>query len=170
MMPINIYWITVVEVRWYTLDGTSLPLFIQPVFFLFLLCLFNLILLRFSPRWALRAGELLTVYVLLGLSCVFSSHDLLQNLFGVIGHPFRFATPENKWAERFLSLVPRWLFVSDPDALTGFYHGNASPYSWRVLQQWLVPLLWWASFVMALVINALCFNILLRRQWTESER
>src|SRR5262249_12549642 len=39
LTPINTYWITVVEVRWYTLDGTCLPLFIQPVFFLFLLCL-----------------------------------------------------------------------------------------------------------------------------------
>src|SRR5258708_20453207 len=80
LMPINIYWITVVEVRWYTPDGTCLPLFIQPVFFLFWLCLCNLGLLRRRPAWALRPGELLTIYTLLALSCVFASHDLLQNL------------------------------------------------------------------------------------------
>jgi hypothetical protein len=170
-MPVNIFWITVVEVRWYTLDGTSLPLFIQPVFFLFLLCVLNAVLRRAgSERAVLRQGELLTIYVLLALSCVFASHDLLQNLFGVLGHPFRFATPENHWAERFLALVPRWLFVSDPDALAGFYNGNADPYDWRVLQHWVVPLAWWALFVLALVVNALCWNILLRRQWTEHER
>src|ERR687884_118590 len=64
LIPINIYWITVVEVRWYTLDGTSLPLFIQPVFFLFCLCLLNFALLRWKTRWAFRPGELLTVYIL----------------------------------------------------------------------------------------------------------
>src|SRR5438874_12318342 len=88
LMPINIYWITVVEVRWYTLDGTCLPLFIQPVFFLFCLCLINFGLRRWRPRRTLRSGELLTIYTLLALSCVFASHDLLQNLFGVIAHPF----------------------------------------------------------------------------------
>jgi hypothetical protein len=170
LIPVNTYWITVVEVRWYTLDGTSLPLFIQPVFFLFLLCLANLALLRWRPRSAMRQGELLTIYVLVALSCVFASHDLLQNLFGVIGHPFRFATAENHWPERFLQLVPRWLFVTDRDALIGFYNGDVSPWDWRVLKHWVVPLAWWTSFVLALVVNALCFNILLRRQWTENER
>src|SRR5438046_1472805 len=79
LMPVNTYWITVVESRWYTLDGTCLPLFIQPVFFLFWLCLLNFLLLRWRPKWALRQGELLTIYTLMALSCVFASHDLLQN-------------------------------------------------------------------------------------------
>jgi hypothetical protein len=169
-MPVNIYWITVVEVRWYTLDGTCLPLFIQPVFFLFLLCLANMALRRVRPAAVWRQGELLTIYVLLGLSCVFASHDLLQNLFGVIAHPFRFATPERRWAEQFLSLVPRWLFLSDPDSLAGFYNGNTSPYTWEILRFWIGPLCWWTLFVLALVLNALCLNMILRRQWTEHER
>src|SRR5882724_7725085 len=48
----NTYWITVVEVRWYTLDGTSLPLFITPIFFLFWLALLNLGIRRLLPRAA----------------------------------------------------------------------------------------------------------------------
>jgi hypothetical protein len=31
---INTYWVTVVEVRWYSLDGSCLPIFITPVFIL----------------------------------------------------------------------------------------------------------------------------------------
>src|SRR5215831_16892368 len=50
----NTYWITVVEVRWYTLDGTSLPLFITPIFFLFWLVLLNLGIRRLLPRAAPR--------------------------------------------------------------------------------------------------------------------
>src|ERR1700716_3907539 len=63
LMAINAYWITVVEVRWYTLDGTSLPLFITPIFFLFVLVLLNRLVARWRPHAALRQGELLVVYI-----------------------------------------------------------------------------------------------------------
>lgn len=42
LIPLNVYWVTVMEVRWYTLDGSCLPLFITPVFFLFTLVVLNL--------------------------------------------------------------------------------------------------------------------------------
>src|SRR6476660_9869323 len=86
LMAINAYWITVVEVRWYTLDGTSLPLFITPIFFLFCLCLLNLALRRVAPRLALRQEELLTIYVMLVIGTALASHDLIQNMFGLITH------------------------------------------------------------------------------------
>src|SRR5947208_9671207 len=78
LMPINIWWVTIVEVRWYTLDGTCLPLFITPVFFLFVLVLINRAVSRWHRGSALRQGELLVVYVALALSCVFAGHDMLQ--------------------------------------------------------------------------------------------
>src|SRR3569623_373386 len=62
LVAINAYWISVVEVRWYTLDGTSLPLFITPIFFLFLLCLLNLMVKAWRKRPWLEQGELLVVY------------------------------------------------------------------------------------------------------------
>src|SRR2546423_1423918 len=65
LMAVNAYWITVVEVRWYTLDGTSLPLFITPVFLLFCCCLANFALRRITPQRALRQPELLTIYIML---------------------------------------------------------------------------------------------------------
>src|SRR6266478_2979165 len=98
LMPVNIWWVTIVEVRWYTLDGTCLPLFITPVFFLFVLVLINRALSRWHPRSALRQGELLVVYVALALSCVFAGHDMLQNLIGAMGHAHYYAKPENHWA------------------------------------------------------------------------
>src|SRR5437870_4369180 len=65
LMAADAFWITVVEVRWYTLDGTSLPLFITPVFFLFCLTVTNLAIRRIKPRWALDQGELLAIYIML---------------------------------------------------------------------------------------------------------
>ena len=44
LMPVNAYWVTVAEVRWYSLDGSCLPLFITPVFILFCLAVLNLVL------------------------------------------------------------------------------------------------------------------------------
>src|SRR4051812_8351547 len=58
LIPVTIYWITVTEVRWYTLDGTSLPLFIQPIFFLFCLCMANLLVKKVRRRPWLEQGEL----------------------------------------------------------------------------------------------------------------
>src|SRR5437868_7289498 len=95
----NAYWITVVEVRWYTLDGTSLPLFITPIFFLFWLVMLNIavrrLLPRAAPRLALSQPELLTVYIFLVIGTLLAGHDMFQNLFGAIAHADRFATPEN---------------------------------------------------------------------------
>src|SRR5580704_7903676 len=70
----NTYWITVVEVRWYTLDGTCLPLFITPIFFLFWLVLLNIGLRRLFPdradRLTFSQPELLTVYIVLVVGTV----------------------------------------------------------------------------------------------------
>src|SRR5437868_6194915 len=89
LCAVNAYWVTLVEVRWYTLDGTSLPLFITPIFFLFVLVLLNRLVAHWRPHAALRQGELLVVYIGLALSCVFAGHDMLQNLFGAMGHAYQ---------------------------------------------------------------------------------
>src|SRR5439155_6457716 len=174
-IPVTVYWITITEVRWYTLDGTSLPLFIQPVFFLFLLCLINLAVNRVRSAGGraplFQQGELLVIYIMTALACSFAGHDLLQNLFGTIGHPYHFATAANRWETYFFSYLPNWLFVSDKESLAAFYAGDADIYAHPyLLQPWVRPLLWWALFVFAQVVLFFGFNILIRRQWTENEK
>jgi len=87
LVALNAYWVTLVEVRWYTLDGTSLPLFITPIFFLFCICGLNALWRRISPNSALRTGELLTIYIMLVIGTVLAAHDMIQNLFGVLPMP-----------------------------------------------------------------------------------
>src|SRR4051812_4852377 len=86
LIPLHCYWITIFEVRWYSLDSTSLPLMITPIFILFCVVLANMPLRRWAPRAALGQGELLVVYIVMVISGVFASHDMIQNLFGSIGH------------------------------------------------------------------------------------
>ncbi|MDH7568579.1 MAG: hypothetical protein QHJ73_03215 [Armatimonadota bacterium] len=169
LLPLNTFWITVVEVRWYTLDGSCLPLMITPIFFLFVLALAN----NAWRRWrggGLDQGELLVVYIMVVVSGVFAAHDTIQNLFGAIGHAAWMATPENRWEEFFFQYLPRWLFVFDKSALTGFYQGYSSVWENGNWRPWVVPLAWWGLFLMVLAAMMLAINLLLRRLWTEHEK
>ncbi len=166
----NTYWITVVEVRWYTLDGTSLPLFITPIFFLFWLVVLNLGLRRLSPRRALVQPELLTIYIVLVVGTLLAGHDMFQNLFGVIGHADRFANSENKWQDLFFAFLPSFWLARDPTALKGFYQGSVNPYDPRFWGPFVLPLVWWSLFIGTLIAICLCLNILIRAQWSDNER
>ena len=169
-LVINTYWVTVVEVRWYSLDGSCLPIFITPVFILLVLIVLNGLLNWLVPRFALSPAELIVVYVMVFISETLSGHDMLQNLFGQMNHAFWFDSPSNRWRELFLSYIPNWLMVSDRATLAGFYQGNSSPYSWLILQDWLTPLTAWGMFVLVLGIWMLSFVALVRRQWMEHEK
>ncbi len=169
----NTYWITVIEVRWYTLDGTSLPLFITPIFFLFWLALLNLGFRRAFPRaerWCLSQAELLTVYMFLVIGTLLAGHDMFQNLFGAIGHADHFATTENKWGDLFFAFLPRFWLVRDTTALRGYYLGSVDPYDPHNWGPFIAPLCWWALFIGTLIGICLCLNILIRTQWSGHER
>jgi hypothetical protein len=170
----NTFWITVVEVRWYTLDGTSLPLFITPIFFLFWLVALNLavrkLLPRAAPRLTLSQAELLTIYIFLVVGTLLAGHDMFQNLFGAIAHADRKATPENNWKNLFFAFLPSFWLVRDPTAIKAYYQGNVSPYDPRYWEPFVGPLLWWGLFIGTLIGVCLCMNILLRTQWSDHER
>lgn len=175
LIPVNIFWNTIVEVRWNTLSGCELPLFVIPVFLLFALVLLNLgwkRLLR-SPNAGLRQEELLLTYIMLVVSCTFCGQDTIENLFGMLGHPVWFADPVNKWQTLFFRFLPTWLLVSDHSALSGFYHGNVSIYSpqgGHYMTFWVVPLAVWGALFLCLGGMYLCLNILVRQAWVENEK
>jgi hypothetical protein len=172
LVPLSCYWVIIIEVRWYTLDGSCAPLFVTPVFMLAVVTAGNLLWGRLAPRRALTQGELLTVYIMLVMSVTMAGHDTLQNLFGSITHYawYTHQNPNLPWPETFGSLVPRHLQVWDLEALHGFYDGNSTIYRWSNLRPWLAPLGWWSAFVMVLVMMMLCLNVIFRRAWTEHER
>ena len=174
LIPLNVFWTTVIEIRWYTLDGTSLPLFITPVFLLFVLVLLNFAWRKVVPRIKpLRQEELLLIYVMLVVSCSFCGHDTLQNMFGSITYPYWHATPENKYQTLFFRFLPDWLVITDHDALKAMNRGNLSIYSpqgQHYLLAWYVPLAAWGLFFLTLVGMYLCLTILIRRAWIENEK
>lgn len=85
LIPLNNYWVMMTEVKWYVLQGTSIPLFVRTIFMLFLIIGLNLLLKRYFPKFALSSAELLIIYFFVVISGTFNGHDMLQNLLGSIG-------------------------------------------------------------------------------------
>lgn len=147
-------------------------LFTNTVGLLFLSALFNRWLKARGSKFALRAGELLTVYLILGIGT-----GLTSSLWSVGGstaiymtHAFWFATPENRWQESVWPNLAPWLTMQDREALSGFYLGSANPYTLGVLRAWAAPALWWTCLVTVLMGVCLFLNSILRRRWAEEER
>lgn len=167
---VNTVWVTEVEVRYYILDGSCLPLFITPVFLLLLLVAGNALVRRVSPPAAFTQSEMLVAYLMAVISNTFAGHDMLQNFFGSVTHPFYFA-PQNGWQDTFLDRLPKFLYVTDEDALKGWYRGNIGPAQANgYLVHWIVPLTLWGGFFLTLVLLFLCITLVVRKAWTENER
>jgi hypothetical protein len=170
LIPVAVYWITIIEVRWFALDGTCLPMFIIPIFLLFLMTMVNRAFARRKPLAALNQGELLTVYTMIVLASVMASHDLFQNMFGSIGHAYYMASAENKWQELFFRYLPKWLLVTDTQTLKSLYQGGVDPFQKTILVHWLVPLAGWMALMLVTMAMMLCGNLIIRKQWTENEK
>jgi hypothetical protein len=76
---INCYWVLETEGIWHSNHATAMSLFWNTTFFLFLIVLFNVFVLkRALPNWALSQGELITIYVMMTIATALAGHDSLQ--------------------------------------------------------------------------------------------
>ncbi|RLE68838.1 MAG: hypothetical protein DRJ43_04890 [Thermoprotei archaeon] len=169
LIPLNCYWIVQVEIIWYSGHPTCISLFQNAVFTLLVVALLNLLLRRLKlPH--LSEGELLSVYMAVVMASSVASHDLIQILVPSLPHMFWYATPENEWKELFFGYIPRWLTVSEGEALRAYYEGGSTLYRIEHIRAWLSPVIWWSLFIIALFWVMLCVNSIFRRQWTENEK
>lgn len=122
------------------------------------------------PSFALKQGELLTIYVMLCLSSAIAGFDIMQTLVVMIPGGHWFATPENEWRELFWRYLPEWLTIRDVDSLKDWYKGESTLYIKDHITLWLRPALWWTLSLSAVIWVMLCLDVLLRRQWIEHER
>jgi hypothetical protein len=170
LIPFNCYWVGMIEGVWHGLHFTCLSLAMNVVFLLLALVVANVLLHRFRPESALSQGELLTIFSMLALSSILCGHDRLVTLMGVIAHPRRYASAENRWESLFMRYLPDALVVKNPEAAYFYYNGGSSYWSTGYWRHWVLPAIAWTSFWGALVWMMLCMNVIVRRRWTESER
>jgi len=167
LIPVNTFWVIVAEIMWYSGEPTTISLFYNVIFLLFLLILGNLVVRRFRPAWALSPPELLVIYTMLAISSALCGHDMLEILVPIIAHLHRYAPLEGRYSE-LLAYVPDWLVVRDPVALQSAYLGQESMFRPENLLPWLKPLAWWGGFVLALCCVMWALILLFRKQWTEN--
>ncbi len=170
IIPFNNYWIFLTEIVRYAGHPTTISMFYNAVFLLLVLVGINSIIKRVVPRWVFSQGELLTIYIMVNIASALAGHDMIQVLVPEITHPFKFATPENKWAALFHSYIPTWLSVRDPEVIKGFYQGASTLYTRHTLMVWAMPVLMWTLFIITLLWVMMCLTVLLRKQWTEREK
>ena len=170
LIPINCWWVVQSEAVWGILYPTTVSLFFNVTFTLFVLVLINLLLNKLYQPFVLSQGELLTIFTMLCLGSSMADMNVVETLVLSMGHASWFATPENEWQSLFFKYVPKWLAIMDNDALHGFYFGDSSFYTKEHLSVWLKPFSFWATFIFVLIFTMLCINVIVRRQWTETEK
>jgi hypothetical protein len=170
LIPINCYWVIEMEVIRYSGHPVTISLFFNVIFSLFVIIGVNQLFKRFAPGLTLNQAELIIIYLMLSIASGITGHDMLEILVPMLGHAFRFATPENEWRELFLPYLPQWLTVSDGKVAQGYYEGELSLYTREQLLGWLSPVLWWTAFIFMLVFGMLCINVIIRKRWIEHEK
>ncbi|MBI1929587.1 hypothetical protein HYR99_35740 [Candidatus Poribacteria bacterium] len=170
LIPVNTYFIMANHLKYWSTLPTTMSLIYNVIITLMVLMTFNLLLQYVLPRFALKQGEFLTIYIMLSVSSAIAGHDMMQTLVPVIPNGFWFATPENEWKELFWRYLPRWLTSDNLSTLKDFYDGETTFYTKSHLQDWLRPILWWTVFLTVLIWVMICLDMLLRKQWIERER
>ncbi len=169
LIPPSVWFGTYVYVVVQTTTWGSFTLQPGGVSVLFVAAVLTLALRTISSRLGLERSELLLVYVMITISVAAS---------GICGPPFMvnymaagqyFATPENQW-EEFLPMVPDIFAVKSWPAVLGFYEATTTLYSWETISAWLLPLGYWCSLLMLLMVGAMFSTSLVGRQWVEHER
>lgn len=167
----NVYWILDSAGQGYP---TTISLYFNVIFCIFILTGINFILTRFRnsflQKLALRRGELLTIYVMLAIASSLAGHDVLRVLIPMIPYAFWYATPENDWAALFHRYIPDWMAVKNRAFLTEYYRGEATFYRAEIVEGWLTTTLVWGGFLCAMVFLMVCINNLVRKQWTAHEK
>ncbi|MCS7191960.1 MAG: hypothetical protein NZ937_03115 [Armatimonadetes bacterium] len=176
LIPINAYWVTMMELVRYAGHPSNIAPFANVIFIILVLVCLNLILSLLGnftrSNWLkpFSVAELLTVYLILSIGTAWVGHDGIQVLMPQIVYPFRYASPENRWEELFLPLLPNWLYVSDKTAIRNAYEGGHLFWHPENFRPWILPLIGWGSFCVALSLLMIGLSLLVRRRWMEEER
>lgn len=170
ILPLNAYWIIQMEVVRYQGHPTTISLFFNAIFILFVLLLSNSMVERVAPRHALHRNEMLVIYMMITVASALCSHDLIQVVSPQIITPFWMATPENKWEALFFEYLPRHLMISDPSVYNAAFLGESTLYSPQRLAAWSVPVFNWGTFLIVLSTMMLAINAIFRRRWMDREK
>lgn len=139
------------------------------ILLLFAVVILNTPLKFLRSRWALTPQDLVIVYTMMIVGSGIPTVGLTAQLIPFLGEVFYYATPENEWALLLQPHIKPWLVPQDELAVWYFFEGLpvGLPIPWGA---WVVPLLAWGSFAVALYLIMIAMVALFHRQWATHER
>ena len=129
LIPVNTYFIMWNHLKYWSTLPTTISLIYNAIISLIILVSLNFLIQRFAPRFALKHGEFMTVYMMLSISSALAGHDMIQTVMPTMSDGFWFATPENEWRQLFWGHLPPWMVVGNLSILEGFYEGESTFYT-----------------------------------------
>lgn len=171
LVPLNCWWV-VASTRRVGTSPTQVSLYFNAIFTVLTLIGISVLaqIGKKSKNPLLNRAEMLAIYTCVSIGSGLAGVDRILVLIALPGHVHWFATPENDWAALFHRYVPQWLTVSNKQVLKGYYEGVSTFYTASALRIWLPVVFWWSAFIVAIHAVMLCFSVLLRKRWVESER
>ncbi len=139
------------------------------LFFFFFVILTSGVVAAISRPLALSYAELVTIYMMLMVACCVPSMGFIPVMLPQLVGPTYYATFENQWADLYNKHIPHWIAPADEATATYFFQRlpPGVPFPWRA---WVLPLLYWYGFFLALTLAMTCAMVILRKQWVERER
>lgn len=147
---------------------SAMTLFPGVVCLLFVLAVLNIGLKRWRPRLVLRPAEFAAVYAIATVAAGIAAQDQVQYLLPMWVYPFRATQTEDMGS--FRAYIAPWLIPQDPNIVEPYYVGGINFWQWPLLRAWLVPLLVWMAWLIALGATMWAWNVILRRRWIDHDR
>jgi len=147
---------------------THLPVSFFVVFMLIVTA--NLMLRTRPGHRGLAPPELFTIMAMGLLAGMIPARGLTGIWLGLMAAPHYLATPENGWIEYIQPNLPFWLYPgNDYGQTTWLYEGlpKGAAIPW---EEWVMPLFWWLTLILAGFMVCICIVVVLRKQWVEYER
>lgn len=140
----------------------------------FLLIIANRLALRFFPRLALNAREMLVVYLFMLFASMVTSRGLMEDLIPMEVGINYYANETNKWQEMYNPHIKQWMVPWDmagglrQPLTTAFFEGlrPGQSFPWR---PWIAPTLWWLVLVACVYAFFLFASSILYRLWADHE-
>lgn len=166
LAPLTAYWCAD------QLVDVIFSLMIPPVVVTLLVCVANMVVRRFAPRWALTEGELIIFYAMhavLGAICA-----EWMNIMNPTIHSYAlYANSESSFRNLIDPYSSSWFFIplTDVDKFVDYRNGGF-PFSYFLshIHLWWRYIFAWTGLFTLVCLAMLCINSLMRDEWTNRER
>jgi hypothetical protein len=124
-----------------------------------------------SERRALSAfspTEFAVVFAMVTVAASIGAQDEVQYLIPMLLYPFRESVERDTRLLR--PHIPDWYVPKDPAVVEPYYIGHVNFWDPAIWTHWVVPVLVWTGWLIALGVTMWAWNVILRRRWVDQDR